>query len=158
MGAGIATARLPKLPRRPGAAIPHQKKMTAASSKAFRATFPRWLPEHQIDNIRRWADRHLAASTIFRDDGHRIVLLGLDSKARTAASFSRTLRTTALKRMGIETPSGHWVTLVSSLEVLRAVCSDPPRSRDAREERLPPGDRAAVVDAEGDAVRVIHLV
>ncbi len=57
-------------------------------SKAFRAVFAK-LPPHMVDNIRKWADNHLALSTMFSDDTQRPVLVGLHNRARNTSSFAR---------------------------------------------------------------------
>ena len=93
--------------------------MLGASSKAFRATFSPGLPQHQVENITRWAEVNLACAAVFRDDARRPVLLGLHSRSRTNASFSRMLRT-ALQRMAINAPN--FVKLASTHEVLVMVC------------------------------------
>ena len=93
--------------------------MLGSSSKAFRATFSPGLPQHQVENITRWAEANLAGAAVFRDDARRPVLLGLHSRSRTNASFSRMLRT-ALQRMAINAP--HFVKLASTHEVLVMVC------------------------------------
>ena len=95
--------------------------MLGASSKAFQTTFSPGLPQHQVENITRWAEANLACAAVFRDDARRPVLLGLHSRSRTNASFSQMLRT-ALQRMAINAPRGHFVKLASTHEVLVMVC------------------------------------
>ena len=123
--------------------------MLGSSSKAFRATFSAGLPQHQIENISRWAETNLACSAVFRDDARRPILLGLQSRSRTTASFSRMLRT-ALQRMAINVPRGHFVKLASRSEVLAMVCAG---GDEGRRGRATPG----VSNEDAEDVRVIHV-
>ena len=120
--------------------------MLGSSSKAFRATFSAGLPQHQIENISRWAETNLACSAVFRDDARRPILLGLQSRSRTAASFSRMLRT-ALQRMAINVPRGHFVKLASRSEVLAMVCRAGHSAANAPTES----------QSDDEDVRVIHV-
>ncbi len=115
-------------------------------SKAFRAVFPK-LPPHMLNNIRKWADNHLALSTMFSDDTQRPVLVGLHNRARNTSSFARMLRS-ALEKMAMPRPRGHFVKLLSVQEVL-AVCAGGGASR----ERAP---TCPLTDEDPD-VRIVHV-
>ena len=119
--------------------------MTSLSSKGFRAVFPK-LPSQMVDNIRKWADVNLAVSTVLSDDAQRPVLVGLYNRARNVSSFARMLRS-ALEKMAMPRPRGHFVKLLSVREVL-AVC--------ANEDR---GCAPSCIFNEDDDsdVRVIHV-
>jgi hypothetical protein len=78
-----------------------------------------------VENIRTWADANLALAAVFFDDAQRPVLVGLHSRPRSAASFSRMLRG-ALEKMAMPRPRGHFVKLLSVREVL-AVCANEDR-------------------------------
>jgi hypothetical protein len=120
--------------------------MFGSSSKAFRATLSAGLLQYQIENISRWAEANLACSAVFRDDAHRPILLGLQSRSRTAASFSRMLRT-ALQRMAINVPRGHFVKLASTHEVLAM----------ARRAGHSDANANATPRSDDEDVRVIHV-
>ena len=107
--------------------------MLGSSSKAFRATFSPGLPQHQVENITRWAEANLACAAVFRDDARRPVLLGM-------------LRT-ALQRMAINAPRGHFVKLASTHEVLVMVCRAGHSAVNAN----------ATPQSDDEDVRVIHV-
>ena len=121
----------------------------AASAKAFRAVLPRGLRQDQVDHVERWARNNCACHCLTDDDSGRKLLIGLQSRPRTAASYARTLRA-ALKGMAIETSSlqGHWVRVLSVREALLAT-------------RSAPGAQAAGEHAERgeeeDGTRVVRL-
>ena len=123
-------------------------------SNAFRRTLPA-LREDQLNNLRCWAERTCALSTVFRDSPG-VVLVALKDTPRGSASFSRTVRT-ALRRRGIDVPlRGHWCTLTTLREVV-AVCGSAPSgitgragSADAR-----PPERAASPPEDDPDVRVV---
>ena len=115
-------------------------------SKAFRAVFPK-LPPLMLENIRKWADNHLALSSMFADDSQRPVLVGLHSRARNAASFARMLRS-AFEKMVIPRPRGHFVKLLSVREVL-AVCAGGKENKEHARTCAP-------ADEDPD-VRVVHV-
>ena len=120
--------------------------MLGSRSEAFQATFSPGLPQHQVENITRWAEANLAGAAVFRDDARRPVLLGLHSRSRTNASFSQMLRT-ALQRMAINAPRGHFVKLASTHEVLVMVCR---AGRSAVNAHATP-------QSDDEDVRVIHV-
>ncbi len=115
--------------------------MTA--TKGFRATLPRGLREDQLANIERWAKDNCACHKLMEDDSGRKVLVGLQSKPRTASSFARTLRTVLMRR-GIDTTrlQGHWLHGVSTREALLAACGalgdGTPCARTHEEETVAP--------------------
>ncbi len=91
------------------------------ASKGFRARL--YVTDAHSNLLQCWAANNLALSSIFCS-GRSTILVGLSDRARTAASFARTLRT-ALKRMALPTNKrtlqGHWVTLLSVQEAV-ALC------------------------------------
>jgi len=108
-----------------------------AKSKAFRATLPRCLTEHQLAHLRRWMENNCACASLFRDDSRKVVLICLQAKARSSASFSRTLRT-AMTRMVIDPlPKGNWVTLLSKTEALSIINHHEHTNEDAPRGPLP---------------------
>ena len=94
------------------------------TSKAWRAILPNNLREDQLAGLERWAKDNCALHRILSDHG-RTIMLGLDARPRTAASFSRTLRS-LFKRRAMDTRSlqGHWLRLSTVREVLLAVGDD----------------------------------
>ena len=94
--------------------------MEMATSKAWRAVLPR-LREDQLASLEIWARNNCAIHATMQDDRGRTILLGLDSKPRTAASFARTLRSVYHNR-AINTSSlcGSWLRLLTVREVLLA--------------------------------------
>ncbi len=96
--------------------------MEMATSKAWRAVLPR-LREDQLASLENWARNNCALHAMMQDDRGRTILLGLDSRPRTAASFARTLRSVYHNR-AIDTGSlyGSWLRLLTVREVLLAVC------------------------------------
>ena len=94
------------------------------TSKAWRAVLPRSIREDQLANLERWAKENCALHKIIQDQG-RAIMMGLDARPRTAASFARTLRS-VFKRRAIDTRclQGHWLRLSTVREVLLAVADD----------------------------------
>jgi len=100
---------------------------------------------------------HLAVSSLFYDEARKPILLGLYSRARSAASFARMLKT-ALQRMVICVPRGHWVKLVSAREVWAVCTTDGVRSRG--EDPVAPGrttPRPRAEDVSDEDVRIVHI-
>ena len=90
-------------------------------SKAFRARLP-GMQLHELENLQRYAQRTCAFSTMLVSDRGSAVLVCLKDQARSAASFSRTVRS-ALRKMGMPTTNlrGHWLHLITEQEAL-AIC------------------------------------
>ena len=113
------------------------------TSKAWRARLPN-LREDQLAHVERWARDNCALHAMVQDEAGRTILLGLDARPRTAASFSRTLRS-VFKKRAIDTHAlhGHWLRLVTVSELLPLVADGGVRAArdDARHE--PPDDGAA---------------
>ena len=82
------------------------------------------MREDQLANLERWAKENCALHRIIKDQG-RTIMMGLDARPRTAASFARTLRS-VFKRRAIDTRclQGHWLRLSTVREVLLAVADD----------------------------------
>ena len=90
-----------------------------STSKAWRARLPR-IREDQLAYLEQWARDNCALHLVLREPSGN-VLLGLDARQRTAASFARTLRS-AFKKRAIDTRGlrGHWLRLSTVREVLLA--------------------------------------
>ena len=90
-------------------------------SKAFRARLSD-MQLHELENLQRYAQRTCAFSTMLVSDRGSAVLVCLKDQARSAASFSRTVRS-ALRKMGMPTTNlrGHWLHLITEQEAL-AIC------------------------------------
>ena len=123
-------------------------------SKAYRCQLPA-LRDDQLEHLRRWAMNNCAHAVSFRDASGRVVLMALRDRPRSAASHSRTMRTT-LRKLAIEDVHlrGKWLHLVTACEVLAMGAVDSAQRRTA----VGLDARAAddVVEADGD-VRVVPL-
>ena len=99
------------------------KKMQV--SKAFRAQLQ--LSDVHVRMLQTWAEHSFALTAVFRgSQGRSVILVALTDRARSAASFARTLRV-VLKRFGVpclRAIRGHWVTLISQEEALRMCMGD----------------------------------
>ena len=97
--------------------------------------------------VERWARDNCALHATVTDESGRTVLLGLDARPRTAASFSRSLRS-AFKKRAIDTHGlqGHWLRLITVNELLPLVGEGGARA--AREDIEPP---------DGGDTRVVRL-
>jgi hypothetical protein len=130
------------------------KTATMQVSKAYRCQLPA-LRNDQLDHLRRWAAHNCAQAALFRDESDRVVLMALRDRPRSAASHSRTMRTT-LRTLAIEGVHlrGKWLHLVTACEVLAVGAVDSAQRCTA----VGLDARAAddVVEA-GDDVRVVPL-
>ena len=124
------------------------------ASKAFRARL--LLDDAHVAVLQSWAAHNFALTTAFRSShGRSIILVALTDRARTAASFARTLRS-VLKRMAVPTlraMRGHWVTLLTAQEAL-SLCTGGSDLRMAVAEVAPAP--AAAEKAGGDD-KVVRL-
>ena len=118
------------------------------TSKAWRARLPN-LRDDQLTHIEKWASDFCALHCIFQDEAGRTVLLGLDARRRTAASFSRTLRS-VFKARAIDTRGlcGNWLRLVSVKELLLVVNGGSARA---------PREDAQTEPHDDEEARVIRL-
>ena len=84
---------------------------------AVAVVLPR-LCEDQLASLEQWARNSCALYAMMRDDRGRMVLLLLDTRPRTAASFAQTLRSVYRNR-GIDTCSLHVVGAGGNLRIKR---------------------------------------
>ena len=117
-------------------------------SKAWRAALPLSLRDDQLAHLERWASLHTAIHVRVRDEQGRTFLWGLDSKPRSAASHARTLRS-VFKKYAIDCRllQGHWLKLVTLVEILSLACGEERRRDPARNlsEEGPPSDDVRLV-------------
>ena len=122
-----------------------------STSKAWRARLPR-IREDQLAYLEQWARDNCALHMVFRESAGT-VLLGLDARQRTAASFARTLRS-AFNKRAIDTRGlrGHWLRLVTVQELLLLIAGggDGPSSRRPQDDQRPE-------PPEDEGTRVITL-
>ena len=122
------------------------------TSKAFRARIE--LGEDYARRIQEWVADHFALSAVF-SSGKATVLVALTDRARSAASFARTLRG-ALKALAVPTSTrtlrGHWVSLLSEKEAL-LICTG---SNDLA-PTAPPPPAGPMPGLHSDEVRTIAL-
>ena len=107
------------------------------------------MRQDQIDNLQRWANRNCALNAMFGNStGTKIVMIGLRDQARTAASFSRTLRG-IFRRYAIDETAlkGKWLHLLSSNEALKLILhsDDFALEKTSRSNDAPQDDNAKVV-------------
>ena len=113
-------------------------------SKAFRARVQ--LGDAHVAMLQGWAAQNCALTAVFRgSEGRSVILVALTDKARTAASFARTLRV-VLKRFGVpclRAIRGHWVTLISQEGALRMCMGDSDWRLPASAANAPRHEKAA---------------
>ena len=95
--------------------------MSGKTSKAFRAQLS-GLSGDQTQKLDSWMRENCSLSAVFTSDRYNVIAVGVRDKARSSASFSRSLRT-ALNQleMPMYTLHGRWLTLISDAEAI-ALC------------------------------------
>ena len=112
--------------------------------KGFRCRLAN-LRADQIFLLSRWAENNCTLHTIFKNDTHQTIFIGLQSKARTCKSFCRSIRAVCNK-FCIDTRAlkGQWLSLLTVKETI-AICQ--------KQQKPIPLDSAS----EDDDVKIIVL-